>query len=247
LRQELFTYYFFKYTNGGRRQMLSSFFATFFTFSSSYKKTKGAKMMKVIKVLLILLISLSIFLPTRTSACSCAEPAPVQTEFKNAKSVFVGTVINVVEKNPINGYPHKSVLFEVETVWKGEKTTQKIITTGFGGGDCGISFKAGDKYLVYAFESYDNPRLLRTGICNRTTLWKESLEDFTKLGTGEVPTVKVDLKGEMEKFSFAEVAGDTVSNVDEAFSDHTELKWLSIIGIVALIFVGLYIIIKRKK
>ncbi|OZM57920.1 hypothetical protein CIB95_06075 [Lottiidibacillus patelloidae] len=203
--------------------------------------------MKIVKLLLILFISLSIFSPTRASACSCVEPAPVETEYKRAEAVFVGTVSNVIEKNPFNGTPHKSVLLEVETVWKGEKTTQVIITTGLGGGDCGISFKEGDKYLVYAFESYDNPKLLRTGICSRTTLWKESLEDFSELGPGEVPTDKVDLTGEMEQFSIAEVAGNTASKMEEAFADNTAIKWFSIIGFAILVTVGIIFIKKRGK
>ena len=79
------------------------------------------------------------------------------------------------------------VFLNVNTVFKGNRTTQKIrIITGIGGGDCGYSFKAGKSYIVYAtkqpyilidsfndenrnsFKSHDEV-LFETNVCTGTT------------------------------------------------------------------------------
>jgi hypothetical protein len=79
------------------------------------------------------------------------------------------------------------VLLNVNNIFKGSKTTQKIrIITGIGGGDCGYYFQAGKSYIVYAqkrpyilidsfndenkisFKSHDEV-LFETDVCSGTT------------------------------------------------------------------------------
>ncbi|WP_394234237.1 hypothetical protein [Niallia oryzisoli] len=134
--------------------------------------------------------------PTITSACSCAELPSVEEELERSQAVFSGQVVNVREKRSIKGYITKSVLFEVTNTWRGVKQSQMIISTGQGDGDCGIDFKEGQEYLVYANEStmYGVKSLVST-ICDRTNELSVLREDIKILGEGQTPIEEVDLTG----------------------------------------------------
>ncbi len=129
------------------------------------------------------------------SACKCAELPNVEAEFESSKAVFSGKVADIREKRSLKGYLYKSVLFEVTNTWKGVNQSQIIITTGQGGGDCGIDFKEGEEYLVYAKDStlYGRKSFVST-ICDRTNEWRFSQEDLKILGEGRAPAEKVDLR-----------------------------------------------------
>ncbi|MFE8698795.1 hypothetical protein ACFYKT_21150 [Cytobacillus sp. FJAT-53684] len=101
------------------------------------------------------------------------------------------------DKKDKKGYTPKSVLFEVTNTWKGIQQSQVIITTGQGGGDCGIDFKVGQDYLVYAHEStmYGENTLV-TVICDRTNKLSSLQQDLEVLGEGEPPSEIVDLSNE---------------------------------------------------
>ncbi|MCH1625267.1 hypothetical protein [Fredinandcohnia quinoae] len=153
-------------------------------------------MKKVISSIVIVIVFLQIIssFPTTTSACSCAGLSSVEEEFKRSEAVFSGKVISVKDKRSSDGYTVKSVLFEVMNTWKGVKQSQIIITTGQGGGDCGIEFIEGTEYLVYATESdmYGEKSLI-TIMCDRTSTLSSSAADLTILGEGQPPTEVVDL------------------------------------------------------
>ncbi len=135
--------------------------------------------------------------PTSASACSCAEVPDVQSELNRSQSVFNGKVLDIKEKRGQKGYMHKSVLFEVTEVWKGPQQTQIMISTGFGGGDCGIDFQKGQEYLVYAYETdFYGPVALETTICDRTNTLQSAQDDLTILGKGQPPNEEVDLLSE---------------------------------------------------
>ena len=90
----------------------------------------------------------------------------------------------------------KSVLFEVTNIWKGVEQSQIIITTGTSDGDCGINFKEGQEYLVYANEStMYGAKSLVSVICDRTNELSSLQGDLTILGEGQPPIVEVDLTG----------------------------------------------------
>ncbi|MBP1932757.1 hypothetical protein [Ammoniphilus resinae] len=139
---------------------------------------------------------MSVSIPSVGYACSCASKPAVQEELEKSAVVFGGKVIDIREKSQFN--PKKTVLFEVSTAWKGGASTQMLITTGLGGGDCGFDFEKGKEYLVYANESsmYGGKDLVTT-ICDRTTELVSAQEDLTILGEGKVPTEKVNLEGKL--------------------------------------------------
>lgn len=149
------------------------------------------------------IILMSIFFtgsfPSITQACSCAELPSAEEEFERSQAVFRGKVMDVREKRSLNGELAKSVLFEVESIWKGIKQSQVIIITGLGGGDCGFNFIEGQTYLVYASEStmYGEKSLVTT-VCNRTNKLSVLQEDLTILGAGQPPIEEVDLTGSHE-------------------------------------------------
>lgn len=137
--------------------------------------------------------------PSTTSACSCVELPSVEEEFERSKAVFSGKVIDIIE----NQNSTKSVLFEVTNTWKGVEETQIIITTGQGGGDCGINFKVGVDYLVYANEStmYGEKSLVSI-TCDRTNELSSAQEDLAILSEGQPPIKDVDLTGKHEENRF---------------------------------------------
>jgi hypothetical protein len=153
--------------------------------------------------LLFSLVSIPSF-PSVSYACSCAGPPTVEEEFQRANAVFSGEVVELIEQKDKNGLMTKKALFEVDKIWKGKSQSQKIITTGFGGGDCGYEFQPGDKYLVYAHYSsmYGDGDDLVTIICDGTKSLKSAEEDLEFLGEGEVPKDKVDLSDELSKKEF---------------------------------------------
>jgi len=154
--------------------------------------------MKIRGILAFLFISLFIFFPTHTSACSCAELPSALQELENSEAVFSGKVVAINE----SGARSKQVLFEVTNSWKGVEQTQIIINTGLGGGDCGIDFVEGVEYLVYANEStmYGKESLVSI-ICDRTNKLSSLQDDLIVLGEGNVPTEKVDLTSESDGIS----------------------------------------------
>ena len=149
-------------------------------------------MKKVLPTLVLIFICIILMdtFPSVISACSCADLPSVEEEFERSKAVFSGKVVSVTEKRNLS----KSVLFEVTNTWKGVEQSQIIITTGQGGGDCGIAFKEGQEYLVYATEStmYGKKSLVSI-ICDRTNLLNSLKEDLKILGEGQPPIEKVDL------------------------------------------------------
>jgi LPXTG-motif cell wall-anchored protein len=154
--------------------------------------------MPILVFTFIIILFISSF-PSNTSACSCAELPSVEEEFEQSQAVFSGKVVDIREKRNIKGYITKSVLFEVTDTWKGVKQSQIIITTGQGGGDCGVDFKEGQEYLVYANEStmYGAKAFVST-LCNRTNEWSVLQEDLKILGEGQPPIEDVDLTGKHE-------------------------------------------------
>jgi hypothetical protein len=92
----------------------------------------------------------------------CESVRPLGAEFEESKAVFAGTVIRITKPRPDeyveNGrliYEDKMyiyVTFEVKRAWKGVREGVRLITVEaereeFG---CGIDFKVGGAYLVYA-------------------------------------------------------------------------------------------------
>lgn len=140
---------------------------------------------------------LLVYIPNPANACSCAPPPSVESEFSRSDAVFSGKVISVKDKRSLNGILTKSVIFEVSQTWKGVKESQINITTGSGGGDCGIHFIVGEEYLVYSRESdMYGKKQLTTIMCDRTVDLASATEDLKYLGEGKPPTKQVNIASE---------------------------------------------------
>jgi len=105
------------------------------------------------------------------SACSCiflpeieSLDSVVKRAYKNSSAVFVGEVVEIVQKPDVF---FVQVKFVVEQKWNDGIKKTVTITTGKGGGDCGYPFEIGKKYLVYASNSKNT---LQTNICTKTAL-----------------------------------------------------------------------------
>ena len=182
----------------------------------------------VILLICLLVSIMTISIPSNAYACSCVEPKSVQDELSRSEAVFSGRVIEVKEERT-NRYLSNAVLFEISEIWKGGSESQIIIRTGSGGGDCGIQFKEGEDYLVYAKSSsmYGDREELVTIICDRTSVLAQAEEDLTILGEGKAPTNQVDLTRELNRIS---------SDI-----------WMTVLGIGLLIIVVAFLVWRRVR
>ena len=151
--------------------------------------------------------------PPVAEACSCVQPGTPAEHLERADAVFSGTVRDV--KQNAMGYITKRVLFDVDATWKGIDDTQVVILTGGGGGDCGIDFKEGKRYVVYANHSkmYGDEERLTSILCDRTATTASAGEDLEYLGEGRPPTNKVDLAGDGPRLLLFWGAGIAVGTV----------------------------------
>ncbi len=120
-------------------------------------------------------------------ACDCIGPKPPLEARAESAAVFEGTVIGMVPTGYIrNGFPSRvDVTFNVTRVWKGAEMLQVHLSTPGTGSMCGYSFKAGERYLVYARD--DGHGQLVTTLCDRTRPLKEAAEDLKAFSTDSHP------------------------------------------------------------
>jgi len=123
--------------------------------------------MKTTVTILTLLLLTSI--SGRLFACSCIGQRTVKEELKHADAVVVGTVISkqlveLTDSTMIKMFPNDTTMRNspmskmtiarydllVQDIYKGKiKSDTLTIYTGIGGGDCGIRFEIGLKYIIY--------------------------------------------------------------------------------------------------
>jgi len=131
-----------------------------------------------------LAIALLLFAALDAAACECGKRWPVEKQFAEAPIVFVGRVERIHDRwtllakmrqwfrKDANVWQHYcddygvEVTFTVSESWKGVSSRRITIVTGRGGGDCGVEFKDGVEYVVYAYPpGHDG---CQTNICTRT-------------------------------------------------------------------------------
>ena len=131
-----------------------------------------------------------------------ATPSPCAS-FKETPVVFVGLVTSIEETTvDIVRFGEKRTVrtsllahFTVEEPLKGIKSQTADVSTGGGGGDCGIPFEKGQLYLVYAYRSESEAlsssisrtvtndgrpgkaAQLSANICSRTHLLENAIDD----------------------------------------------------------------------
>lgn len=130
-------------------------------------------------------------------ACSCGRRADPPLAFDEADAVFAGTVTAIDRRDDprwlyelLAEVDHRlgttlfpdawdvAVDLSVDSAWKGVTSTRVRVQTGSGGGDCGVPFRAGDRYLIYATFWED---ALFTSICTRTAPPARAIEDLAHL------------------------------------------------------------------
>jgi hypothetical protein len=119
--------------------------------------------------------------PIAARACFCDSGGSVCKAFADTPIVFAGRAVKVATATD---NIHREIIFEVTTSYSA--MTQKTIevVTGMGEGDCGIEFKEGVNYLVYAsngFPPMGEVGKLYTGICTRTRPLSEAKDDIEYL------------------------------------------------------------------
>ena len=148
---------------------------------------------------LLLLLSLLAFLLVSTfgakdaRACTCARVSP-EEGLRESEAVFSGEVVDIdadADEDFVPGPPPlhlDPVTFEIEESWKGiSEGQQQVVVRGDGpGASCGIQFREGERYLVYAYrggEGEDGP--LGTGVCEGTKPLAVAEDDLRVLNSAE--------------------------------------------------------------
>jgi hypothetical protein len=134
----------------------------------------------------------SLCAPT-SHACSCVTPEVPQA-LREARAVFVGEVIEIVEPHTDNPKAALSdrlyaIKFKVERSWKGATSREIIILSDQGRAGCFSwgPFLKGERYLVYAERRAPSGAPIRNLAvlfsCNRTALLASASEDLKTLET----------------------------------------------------------------
>lgn len=107
-------------------------------------------------------------LPGTAFACSCAPHAPLEKAVEQSDAVFTGTV--TASEPPTGGAVQSSAepityTFAVDRVVAGDVGSEVEVTTAAMEVSCGIEFREGTRYVVFATGSDHN---LETNLCTRT-------------------------------------------------------------------------------
>ena len=121
------------------------------------------------KIVTILTLAFLIVFSDNVLACSCIGRRTVQEEVKHSDAVLVGSIINkemltltdsillqlflndtTMKNSPMANMTIARYEMLISSYYKGKITSDTVsIYTGIGGGDCGIRFQIGEKYIVY--------------------------------------------------------------------------------------------------
>ena len=136
-------------------------------------------------------------------ACSCADISPFCKNAPNQQpwvsfgeqAIFVGTAIDVepdwilmarelwrdLLRKP-SRIDQRKARFQVTESFVGPEEPEIEVSTnpGWGGGDCGIRFRAGESYFVVASRNMQTG-VWGTSICSRTTLLSYATQDIVAL------------------------------------------------------------------
>jgi hypothetical protein len=107
-------------------------------------------------------------------------------------TIFVGRVIQrkKLRRRDVNWYEYQ-VTFKVDRYWKGADSSEIVVFTGIGiGGDCGIRFRKGEDYIVFAEPLKGR---LQTSICSLTleARYAPNVVKGLYLGEGKVPSKSI--------------------------------------------------------
>ena len=122
----------------------------------------------------------------KANACSCMGTEKPTTAFRKTPVIFVGTAKSVNSadtKQFVDEYNFNDVraTFSIDEKIKGVKSEEIDIYTRSQGTGCGISFKEGEKYLVYAYGDDKKKKYYSTSICTRTRLAERKDDEIAVL------------------------------------------------------------------
>lgn len=111
--------------------------------------------------MMIACLFLSAVLPRGTEACSCVPPT---SELKDeADVVFVGEVVSVDAQDSGQSQGARVAVLTVVERFKSAAAEILSIRTSKSAATCGVEFRVGERYLVFAFEDAGR---LETGLCS---------------------------------------------------------------------------------
>ena len=126
--------------------------------------------------------SLLVLIAVKSWACKC-DPITVEDDYKTSDIVFYGEVLQKGES--ATSLPRQLLIeveFEVEDMWKGEKTSRIEVSTEPYSASCGYKFEVGTSYLVFVDrresqtnEASDAVEYLYTGWCSANQPRHDSL------------------------------------------------------------------------
>jgi hypothetical protein len=125
-----------------------------------------------IRWLILWICSLAALLPSSASACSC-NFLPDAEVINWSKEVFRGRVLSLERPGTFDfKYPKSMwiVRLEVITAWKGSGDPELVVITSMDGTACGVPFKKGVEYLVFAAP--------RSAVAPLWTSWCQYTEEF---------------------------------------------------------------------
>ncbi len=152
-----------------------------------------------------LLVLLACLPPASALACSCVPPGTPEQEASRAAHVFIGDVASMRVVTPSVSWwtrllirlgleepPHQdeppeyAVAFRNVDAFKAARRGRFTVLTSDSGGLCGVPFRVGQRYVVYADEHRDGPR---ASICSRTALARDAQADLDWLQAhrGRIP------------------------------------------------------------
>lgn len=142
----------------------------------------------------LIAILLVITTPYQVLSCSCIGQSTVEEGIKGAEAVLVGKIVSnevltFTDSSILDYFPDDTILIKssmyqykiarygllVSASYKGKINTDTVdMYTGLGGGDCGVHFEIGERYIVYGLNLKRNWEQLAgqkgywTNICTRT-------------------------------------------------------------------------------
>lgn len=134
---------------------------------------------------------LSIFVCTSLHAFSCTcKTETLQKEILEAELIFVGEpyCYDIVDSTNT-----QITYFVVDSLYKGDKRNYLIYSDISQAGNCGFTFETGEKYLVFAYKTFNYQTKeveLSTSYCTETGLVKKRSEIIRKLN--KLKTYNVD-------------------------------------------------------
>lgn len=164
-------------------------------------------------------------------ACSCVASGP-KALAERAEVLFAGTAANI--SPDVSRGATRTVVFDVETAFKGKVEEEVVVTTPVSSPACGLPFQKGRRYTVFA---YTEGSKLRTDSCSGTKLGSI---DVARYGVSE----SREISGTPTSANDDEKATNPTSASDQ---ETTALGLLWPVAVGALVLVGGGLLLARRR